>query len=183
MITIVGNKEIFAVEFDGLELTPGFNCYVKIWINNVEIGDFTEISYFSSVLHSLSNIIYQTYSRLWVEELDGLSCKDIFYTITPCYNDPESFFDLSESEMDALIKYDRFLFNWGDAFNDWYLKVVVNEDICKFLWVHTPLGDDDSFDVRNKIKCFDVELKVVKDVYDQLAKFIPNELWPTLITR
>lgn len=182
MINIVGDKETFAVEFEILKLGNGFDSHLRIWINNTSLGDFSETTYFVHLLGCINSICRKP-KNLWFEEFNGLSCNDIFYKIIPCYNNPESFFNLSQGEMDALVKYDRFLFNWGDAFNDWYLKVVVNEDICKFLWVHTPLGDEDSFAVRNDIKCFDVELKILKEVNKQLSKFIPDELWPKLITR
>lgn len=182
MTNLIGDKKVFAIEFEIHEFKSGFNSNSLIWLNNNPIGNFTEVGYFSAILYALNRIIRNP-EELWLSELDNLNCKDIFYTIIPCYNNPDSFFDLSREEQNRLIKFDKFLFEWGDGFADWNLRVVVNKGKCKFIWVHTPLRDDDSYEVRNNIKCFDVDLIVVKNIYNELVKFIPDELWPSLIPK
>jgi Immunity protein 42 len=182
MINLVGDKNIFAVEFEILEFASGLNSMVRFWINNNTVGDFNEIGYLSAVIGRLNGIT-DSPSKFWLPELSNLSCKDMFYTITPFYNNPNDFFDLPEDEQEKLIRYDVFISEWGDAFDDWDLKTVINNGICKFLWVHAPLGDEDSYEVRNNIQCFDVKLEYVQEVYKELAKLIPYENWPSMIPR
>jgi hypothetical protein len=54
---------------------------------------------------------------------------------------------------------------------------------CKFLWVHYPLRDSDTFEVRNNIQCFDVPLKNIIDVYTEICTIIPDESWPPMIKK
>ena len=44
MVHLVGDKNVFAIEFKILDFTPGLNSNVSIWINSSQIGDFKEPS-------------------------------------------------------------------------------------------------------------------------------------------
>ncbi len=182
MKKIIGNKKTFAVEFEIIEFSPKLLSKSIIWINKIKIGNFDEVGYLAPLLNSLNRIVERK-SNLWDNELGKLNCKEIFYKIIPFYNNPNSFYDLSIEEQESFIKFDKYIFDWGDGFNDWILRVLVKKDICKFLWVHTPLGDEDSFSVRNDIKCFDVAMSEIELVYNEFITLVPEEAWPTLIKK
>jgi len=182
MIKLIGDKNVFAIEVEILEFAPGLNSNVRIWINDVSLGNSDEVSYLSAIIRALHTITNSP-DKFWLPELNNLTCKEIFYTITPFYNSPNEFFELSPKEQEEYIKYDIFLSEWGDAFNDWDIKTIINNGICKFLWVYTPLGDDDSYEVRNDIQCFDVSFEYMQEIYRGIERLIPVEYWPTMIPR
>ena len=174
---IIGDKDIFAIEFEIFNFKPPAKGKSLIWIGNNSIGDYQMEDTFHYLLRSLYRIIFRN-KDLWLEELKFLDCKNIYYKIVPFYNNPDDFYKLSYEEQGLFLKYDNFLFEWGDSFSDWNIRVIVNENVCKFLWAYTPLADDNEFEVRNNIKCFNVDLTIIKDVYDKVVPLMPIESLP-----
>ena len=109
--------------------------------------------------------------------------SNVVNTIFPFSNDHDRFYELDKETQASYVKYDKFLIHFGENFDNWTLTCVINKDISKFLWVHTPKRDNDSFEVRNNIKCFDVPHKVVKDAYIEFCRSIPDESWPMFIKK
>jgi len=172
---LIGKKEVFAVE---LELTGNkWDNKTAIWLNDTRIGDWDDENLLAPFLRSLRTIALK-YREFWLDELMGLDCHQIYLTIHPFYNDPDNFFSLSETEMDELTRFDKFLLTWGENFDSWGLSLTCRDEVYKFMWVHSPNGKEDSFEVRNDVKCFDVAFRQVQDVYQELLNIIPKEAWP-----
>jgi hypothetical protein len=187
MYKLIGKKETFAVEIANVVAPPKWESddfWIKsaIWINSIKLGEWEDINLVGIFLRSMYRIARQ-YETFWVEELEGLNCKELFLTIHPNYNDTDSFYDLPEEEQARLTQFDKFLINWGENFADWILSVIYKNGLCKFLWVCIPLRGDDSYEVRNNIQCFDVKLEQVQEVYNDLIKIIPDKDWPSLIPK
>jgi hypothetical protein len=79
---------------------------------------------------------------------------------------------LSISEQKKLEYLDHYLLSWGENFDNWTIRVIVNENNCKFLWV---------FNNDNMIQCFDIPLKEVEDIFEKLYTYVSKKYWPTLV--
>lgn len=178
----IGEKNLFAIEIDIVKYEPwiwGRSC---LWINNIQIGDYDDENILSPFIRSLMRIALK-YQALWFDELNGLECKELFYLINPFYNNPDEFYNLTFEEQGNYIKYDIFNFQFGENFDQWILRPIVKNDICKFLWVQIPKGDNDTYETRNNIQCFDIPLKNVQKVYRDLCNLIPNQYWPSTLEK
>lgn len=182
MKKIIGDKKVFALGVDILKYEPWIWGRTCLWVNNHQVGDFDDQNILGPFIGGLERIVIK-HQELWYEELEGLKCKELFYKVFPFYNEPDQFYELSDEEQESYSKYDTFIFHFGENFDDWVITSVVRDNICKFLWVHTPRRDNDTYEVRNNIRCFDVPLKDVQKVYIQLCELIPDQYWPTLVEK
>lgn len=187
MYYLLGKKESFAIEIEETTVPQEWkstDLWIKsaIWINNTRIGDWEDANIIGPLVGAMFRISTK-YDTFWLEELEDLTCYNLYLTIHPNYNDPSNFFNLTEEEQDKLIPFGKFLLSWGENFDSWGLCMVYKKGVCKFLWVHTPLGNDESYEVKNNIQCFDIKLEYVQQVYEELIKAIPNEHWPRLIPK
>ena len=121
--------------------------------------------------------------ELWDPELKDLNCQESFYKIRPLYNDFSRFYTLTDTEQKAVEYFDKYLFEWGENFDDWTLLVIVRGSICKFLYVHTSNRDNDTYEVKNEISCFNVNKEEVQLAYSELCMLIPERYWPVMIKR
>jgi len=172
---LVGHTSSFAVE---LELSGDkWDNRTAIWLNNIRIGDWDDKNLVAPFLRSLRRVALK-HNEFWENELDGLNCYQLFLAIHPFYNNPDDFYSLAEIEMNALLKFDKFLIFWGENFDAWALTIVYKDASLTFLWRYSPNGNEDSYETRNDIKCFDVALSEVKEVYNKLVDVLPREIWP-----
>lgn len=180
MHTLIGEKHSFGIEIEIIKTRPHLWGKVALWVDGTRLGNFEDENILSAFINTLANIVYE-HKSLWEHEFEGLSCKEIFYRIHPFYNNPEGFFDLSDSEQRSLERYDKFLFQWGESFDNWTLRVVVKDSECNFLWVHAPDRDFDTYEVRNNVKCGTVGLNQVIDGFNKLQTMVPDHDWPEVV--
>ena len=181
MKKLIGDRRSFAIEIEIIQFKPlwGKSC---LWINNCQIGHLDDENYLAPFLGSAYRIA-KRHKDFWLEELAGLKCKDAFYAIHPFYNEPHKFDELSSDEAKPFFKYDIFIIQWGENFDDWIVDVIVDNNLCQFMWVYTPLRDNDSFEAKNNIQCHSVKLEDIQRCYDELVTLVPDEHWPGLIPK
>ena len=174
---LIGDIKSFAIE---VELSNDKWCNrTALWLNNNKIGDWEDTIPMFPFVNSLHRIANQ-HNDLWLDELTDLEGYQLYLTIHPCYNDPESFYDLPDEEQEELERFDKFLLSWGENFDSWGLSVVCKEDTCKFLWVYVPKRDDEPYEVRNNIQCFKVSIEAVQQAYNELISIVQpfeDEFW------
>lgn len=174
---ILGDKENFGVE---LELKTEWNNKTALWIQGNRLGDWEDENLLAPFLNSMYRIS-RKHDTFWLDELEGLSCYETYLTMHPFYNNPDEFFDLPEEDQDALIRFDKFLLEWGENFDQWGVVVTYKNDECTFLWVNNGLRK--TFEQKNDIRCAKAKLSDVQKVYDELTKTIPEKDWPALIPK
>lgn len=183
MCQFIGRKESFGVEIEVTKMTPSLWGKTALWLNGIKIGHFEDEDVLGPFINSIGRLVTES-NTLWEPEFKGLNCQEIFYRITPFYNeDLSKFWTLTEVEQDALVSFDKYLFGWGENFDDWTLRVVVDNEVCKFMYVYTPNRDADSYEVRNNIQCFNVYKNEVQLVYAEICKLIPEPYWLRMIKR
>lgn len=181
MGTVIGNKTNFGIELDITQYEPQLRGKSCLWIGGNQIGDFDDENILAPFLNSIMRIAVK-HQQLWLDELHGLNCKQIYDTISPFHDDPDRFYDLTEKEKDEYIKYDIFIFQFGENFDQWILHPIVKNDTCKFIWSF-PSTHREFKNGGDNLNCFDVPLTVVQQVYKQLCAMIPHKYWPILIER
>lgn len=181
MEKVIGNTNLFALKIDIIRFKPHLWGKSALIINNIQLGVFEEENVLAAFIISLSRI-YSQFNTLWLEELEGLSCKEMFNKINPFFKDPNSFYNLSELEQENIIKYDRFNFHFGENFDDYLINSVVKANTCKFLWVSNLRKVDATYS-DNLIQCFDIPLDEIHSTIKEFYNIIPSEFWPTLIEK
>ncbi len=173
---LIGKKELFAVEVN--VSTNKWGHKTALWLNNTRIGDWQDKNLLAPFINSLYRVALKN-EDLWLNELEGLNCRQVFLTTNPFYNNPDKFYDLAVAEQEKLTRFDKFLFNWGENFDRWHLQVIVRKNICKFLWIQPTAYATNTYEARNNIQCFDVPLAMVQEVYYELGNLIPEKYWPS----
>ena len=180
MKKLIGDKKSFAIDISILNYEPSIWGKSCIWINNDKLGDFEDENVLAPFIGSLMRIAIG-YQELWYDEFEGLECEALFNEIFPFYNRSDDFYALTSEEQKYYTRYDIFIFEFGENFDNWMVTSVVTKNICKFLWVDgKEIGTDKG---SKRIKCFDVPLEDVQKVYKELCKLIPDKYWPTLIEK
>jgi hypothetical protein len=181
MRTIIGDKASFGIEIDIKQYEPHLRGKSCLWMDGNQIGDFDDENILSPFLNSLMRITLK-HQQLWLEELNGLNCKQLYDKISPFHDNPDVFFELTEEEKDEYVKYDVFIFQFGENFDQWVLHPIVRNNTCKFIWsfpsTHKKFKSGD-----NNLNCFDVPLTVVYQAYKDLCELIPGNYWPILVER
>lgn len=182
MEKVIGEKKSFAVGIDIIKFEPwiwGRSC---LWINNIQIGDLKDENILGPFIGSLMRIAVKS-DKLWLDELEGLTCEQMFSTIHPFLNNPDAFFDLTYEQQGNYVKYDLFLFEFGENFDDWIINPIVKDDNCKFIWLFDPSRGKEKQKIKDSVKCYDVPLEKIQEVYKEFAKLIPDEYWPNMIMK
>jgi Immunity protein 42 len=179
---LIGNKNHFAVEIDFMTMTPRLWGKTALWINGIQVGDFEDENILGPFIGSLARVISYSNS-LWNPQFEGLNCEEIFYTIDPVFDDPDSFYDLPDAEQEALEQLDIFSFAWGENFDDWVIYVIVKDELCKMIWFYDPDRGLGNKKAKGSVQCFEVPLADIKNVYRSMCNLIPDRYWPTLIKK
>jgi hypothetical protein len=180
MKKILGDKKIFAIGITISKYEPRIEGKSCIWINNSKIGDCDDENILAPFIRSLMRISIK-YQELWYEEFEGLECEELFNKVFPFHDNPNDFYDLNAKDQEYYIRYDRFIFEFGENFDNWLLTSIVRKDNCKFIWAYLKESTDD-FKTKS-IKCFDVPLQYVQGIYRELCRLIPDSNWPTFIKK
>jgi hypothetical protein len=160
MHIVAGDQKSFAVE---MEITSDkWRNKTALWLNGARIGDWDDENLLAPFLNSFENLA-ENYETLWDNDLVGLDCRQIFLTIVPDYFAPDAFYDLSPKDQESLTRFDKYLFQWGENFDSWILRIVYRDGICKFLWAHPTAPND--------IHCHDVKLEDVLKVYNDISAY------------
>ena len=106
---IVGNKELFAIEWK--ERTPV--SPVRVWVSNFFIGTFDESQMLGVVAHQFKELINR------VDEI-ALNYGKL---------DVERIFELLLAEESG-----KHLISLGESFDDFCVLVYANEDLLNFVW-------------------------------------------------
>lgn len=184
MYKLIGNKESFAVEIEILRIEE-FNkqCWIKsrLWIGGSPIGVFDEDeNYLWPFLQSLC-IIAEESGQFWDYELEGLNCKETFFTINPFFGKYDEYMNLSDEEAANYEKYEKYKFVWGENFDQWKMSVVINDEYCTFFWL--PYWNEDGSknndynDYVKVLQCFKVPLSEVQSAYREVYAMVPDEYW------
>lgn len=168
---LLGDKSIFAVRIEVSEIEPDIQGRTALWLKGVQIGDFADQEYLWPFFISIQRIANDS-GKLWLDELEGLSCIEAFGQISPFFDNPEAFYDLTDKESSALVKYDRFLFHFGENFDDWDIKVIVRNETCRFLWVSLIADKNEGGSNAQNANCCDVPLSLVRDVFSQMLEAV-----------
>lgn len=182
MDKIIGSKSQFAIGINIMKYEPwiwGNSC---LWINNTQIGDYTDENILGPFMRSLMRLAMK-FDKLWLEELDGLICNQMFEQINPFFNNPDEFFDLPVEKQNDYIKYDIFLFEFGENFDDWIINPVIKNGNCKFIWLHDPSRGKERIDIKSKVNCFDVPLEKIQEAYKEFVQLIPDQYWPKMLEK
>ena len=182
MEKIIGDKKSFAVQIHISRYEPWLWGKTCIWINNSQIGDFEDENILGPFIGSLMRVAIKS-QGLWFKEFEGLDCREIFTTINPFYGDPDKFYDLPGDQQEKYTKYDIFLFQFGENFDNWLLYPIVKGEMCKFIWRMYVHSKSDNTEVHNQIHCFDVPLRDIQEVYRQFCRLVPDQYWPTMIEK
>lgn len=177
---LIGNKEIFAVEIEISQ--QKWDNQTSIWLNNIKVGDWEDKNILAPFINSLYRIA-RKYDDLELDKFNDLECEQIYLAIHPHFENPDEFFDLTLEDQKAFAIFDKYIFSWGEDFDSWGLSVIYKEGFCKFLWLQTSLNNETNLNVRNKFQCYEVELKLIQEVYNELTKIIPDSEWPVLIPK
>ncbi len=130
---IIGNKDKLAIEIEINNYKESYLGKSAIWINSDRIGNFEDVIPLYPFFNTLAYII-NNYNDLWDAQFQNHSIVDIFNIINPFFDNTDSFFDLSESEQKDLIRFDKFLFFWGENFDQWILNVFYYKEQFTFLY-------------------------------------------------
>lgn len=174
---LFGDKELFAIEIEFLELEPSLYGRSAVWLGGERIGKYMNDEnvlgpFMSSLMRIANNPEY-----FWVSELEGLNSKEAFLKSHPFWFDPDSFSDATEEEIDNAIKYDAFLMQWGENFDQCVLTVIIRNEECTFFYNRNRIQHID------EIKFIRVPLRNVRDVYEKLYTAIPSVNWPSKLPK
>jgi hypothetical protein len=119
---IIGDKEIFAIDYSVTNFKSPIIGNVQIWINNIPIGYFNDEVYLHYILTSLKNILE----------------KDVKVNFDLAQKSDEKIFNIllqkSVAEEDKVIIYDKFIVQFGESFDDFIIRVINIGGGYKFLW-------------------------------------------------
>lgn len=179
MYNLIGNKKEIAIEIEinNINFSPVGKC--SIWIKEQRIGKWDDENHLATFLHSLYRISEQ-YEDFWLDEFIGLNCSMVFQLVHPFYNQPNEFYDLEDEAQEALIKYDKFLMQWGENFDKWILIVTYYDDKYTFIWYEIKINGEPL--VESEIFCCEIEFTVIQDIYKNLRKLISEDIWPSDIS-
>lgn len=167
-MTIIGDKNTFAVEYRIKMYDQIKMAYSRIWIQGRYFGDIEDTGLLFSISNCLKIIINRSdifepeFLNKTDEEIIGLTFATELLNV--------SFFDLEAKEQDRLVSYGKHYFHFGENYDCFLISVFKNEDQIHFVWkLHV---SDNRYFVgysRNAqhgvVKLADIEL-----VYEQLQK-------------
>ncbi len=171
MYKIFGNKLDFAVEVD--ISTKKWESRTLLWLKGEKLGDWEDKNLIAPFFGSLKRLAV-SYNKLWLDELAGLSCLETFLKINPFYIDPNRFYDLSESEQESLVRFDKFILDWEENFNNWDINSVYCDNGIKFLWIWRKHEYVERSRYLNELQFHNVKLEIIQDIYTSLSFLIPK---------
>jgi len=177
MYLLLGDKWRFAIEVEILEFEPSLWGRSAVWLGGERIGIYeNEVNVLGPFMWSLMRITNES-EQFWLPELEGLGPKETYLKCHPFRFDSEAFYDASEEEQSDAARFDIFLMQWGENFDQCELNVVIHKGNCKFFYNQNFVKNID------EIKFIDIPLGNVRDVYEQLYIAIPSTNWPSRLPK
>lgn len=161
---IIGDKNIFAFEYEVEVSEPILMIRNQFWIQGKLLGNFEDSGTLSAIHRSLERLISKS-GNFYEEGFLSKSANEVLLMMIPnLYNPEKKFPDFSDEEQARLIKYDKYLFNFGENYDSTILRIYATNGLYNFIW-----RSDSDTEVQHGV----VTLQDLKKVFDELAKRFP----------
>jgi len=174
MINIIGNKNLFAIEFEITEFEKFFFAHSRIWINNCYIGNYGDDCPIYGVYHYL-NYLNSHICDFQTNQFAGMQSDMIYKTMVP-YSSKEDYFSLSNTQKDNLSNYDKYIAGFNEAYDDFVIRCFIEEKQVCFLWKLQALSNKKQYpNYDDVVKLQKIQLNdfdtVVKKFEEKLVEF------------
>lgn len=139
MTNLIGDKSKIAIQYEGFVEWPVLTGQIVLWINNQYLGYYDESGSIYPVYKALKRLAYSEdfYEPEFIPLLDlkqESKAKDILLQMIPDFYNPMGFYDLTEEEQRELVKFDKYIVNFSECFDDFVIRnFKYNEEIF-FIW-------------------------------------------------
>ncbi len=128
-MTIIGDKNTFAVEYEVQMLEPVKMAYSRIWIQGQYFGDIEDTGHLFGIYNCLDNIIIKR--ELLVEpEFDNKSPYEILRLTFPHVLQKENL----DTLWDDSKSFDKHAFQFGENYDNYLVSIFAVDKITHFVW-------------------------------------------------
>lgn len=150
MKKIIGEKKIFAIQYEVVEVTKQFVYgYICYWVNGIQLGDFSSITILCDVLNFLPQIVKDNGNREH-EKFFKMEKENVCYLLGgQAYLDSKEYEEIALEEMWARFNIELRL----DVFNGVIIKLIDSQQKSRIVFSY----DEDVYE-------FYLEKGIVDDV-------------------
>lgn len=131
MNKIIGEKRIFAIQYETVEVTRQFVYgYICYWVNGIQIGDFSSITILCDVLNFLPQIVKDNGNREHKKFFEMEKEKVCYFLGGQAYLDSREYEEIALEEMWA-----RFSIELGlEVFNGVIIKLIDSQQKSRIVF-------------------------------------------------
>lgn len=177
--TVIGDKNIFAFEYEIESEEPILMIRNALWVRGNFLGNYEDSGTLSAVYKGLSRLISKD-GNFYEEEFLNKSPEEIMLIMIPNLNEPEKkFWDFSKEEQERLVKYDKYLFSFGENYDSFVIRIYAVNGMYHFIWQLQPEKW-----MESEVKCYQgydrsvqhgiVSLQNLESVFNELQKTFPE---------
>jgi hypothetical protein len=177
---IIGDKNVFAFQYEVESEHPIVMVKNCLWIQGIFLGNYEDSGTISAVLRRLLALIKRE-GNFYEDEFVGKSPEEIMLIMIPNFYNPEKKFgDFTDEEQDSLMKYDKYIYGFGENYDNFVIRIYAIDGVYHFLWQLRPHAWQEV-----EVKCYQgysrdlqhatVALTDLEKVFNEIKKRFPDK--------
>ncbi len=175
MTNLIGDKSKIAIQYEGFVEKPILTGKILLWINNQYLGYYDESCSIYPVYKALKRMVDSEdfYEPEFIPLLDlkqESKAKEILLQMSPHFYNPMGFYDLTDDEQNELVKFDKYIVNFSECFDDFVIRHFKYKEEIFFIWKlgnhlnkHYFKYDDYGYDIKiGKVSAKDLSIVLEK---------------------